>query len=72
MIPGTVLAFWMYLTLLQRIGPDRAAYTAVLSPALALAVSSLMEGYRWTPLGLLGLVLVVPGNVAVLSGRRRA
>jgi hypothetical protein len=31
-----------------------------------------MEGYRWTPLGLLGLVLVVAGNVAVLSGRRRA
>jgi drug/metabolite transporter (DMT)-like permease len=31
-IPGSVLAFWMYIALLGRIGPDRAGYTAVLAP----------------------------------------
>jgi drug/metabolite transporter (DMT)-like permease len=68
-IPGTVLAFWMYVGLIERIGPDRAAYTTVLTPALALLVSTFAEDYRWSPLALLGLALVVIGNVLVLRRR---
>ena len=36
-----------------------------------LGLSTLVEGYRWTPLAVLGLVMVITGNVAVLrnSGR---
>jgi drug/metabolite transporter (DMT)-like permease len=65
-IPGSVLAFWMYLALLGRIGPDRAAYTAVLSPVLALVVSTFVEDYRWSAWAILGLALVAAGNVLVL------
>jgi drug/metabolite transporter (DMT)-like permease len=65
-IPGSVIAFWMYLALLGRIGPDRAAYTTVLSPVLALLVSTLVEDYRWSALALVGLALVAAGNVLVL------
>jgi drug/metabolite transporter (DMT)-like permease len=65
-IPGSVIAFWMYLALLGRIGPDRAAYTTVLSPVLALLLSTLVEDYRWSVLAFAGLALVAAGNVLVL------
>lgn len=71
-VPGTVAAFWMYLALLDRIGADRAAYTTVLAPVLALLVSTVVEGYEWTAAGGAGLVLVVIGNMLVLSRRRTA
>jgi drug/metabolite transporter (DMT)-like permease len=69
-LPGSVLAFWMYLALLSRIGADRAAYTTVLSPVLALLVSTFAEDYRWSAAALAGLALVALGNVLVLRRGR--
>jgi drug/metabolite transporter (DMT)-like permease len=69
-IPGSVLAFWMYLALLGRIGADRAGYTTVLSPVLALVVSTLVEDYRWSAPAIAGLALVAAGNVLVLTRKR--
>lgn len=66
-IPGSVIAFWMYLALLGRIGADRAAYTTVLSPVLALLISAAVEDYRWSALAVAGLVFVAAGNVLVLK-----
>ncbi|MEX1994521.1 MAG: DMT family transporter [Steroidobacteraceae bacterium] len=68
-LAGTSLAFGLYLVLLKRIGPSRAAYTSVLFPVVALAVSTLFEGYRWSPLSILGLAVLVAGNALAL-GRR--
>lgn len=62
-IPGSVIAFTAYLVLVGRIGPDRAAYSTVLFPVVALTVSTVFEGYHWTPLALGGLALVLGGNV---------
>ena len=45
-----MLAFACYLTLLRRLGAARAGYATVLFPIVALAVSTLFEGYVWTPL----------------------
>ncbi len=64
-IPGSVIGFTAYLTLVGRLGADRAAYCTVLFPVVALNVSALAEGYRWTLGGLLGLGLVAAGNVVV-------
>jgi drug/metabolite transporter (DMT)-like permease len=69
-IPGSIVVFWMYLTLLTRVGPDRAGYTAVVSPVLALLVSTVFEDYRWSALAVAGMVLVAAGNVLVLTRRR--
>lgn len=63
---GSAIAFGAYLTLLRRIGADRAAYTAVATPVIALALSTLFEGYRWTWVGALGVVLAIAGNVLAL------
>ncbi len=73
-IGATVLGFWAYLTLLGRIGPDRAAYASVLFPILALALSTLFESFQWTGLAGAGVALVLLGNALVLTkiGGRKA
>ena len=65
MIPGSVIGFTAYLTLVGRMGPERAAYCTVLFPVVALNVSAYAEGYQWTAPALAGLVLVMVGNVLV-------
>jgi drug/metabolite transporter (DMT)-like permease len=68
---GSVIAFGAYLTLIGRMGIDRAAYIGVVFPLVALALSTVFEGLVWNLAALLGVVLVVAGNVLVLSRRRR-
>lgn len=64
-IPGSVIGFTAYLTLVGRMGPERAAYCTVLFPVVALNVSAFAEGYQWTAPALMGLALVMVGNVLV-------
>ena len=64
-----MIGFGCFLTLVQRIGADKAAYSSVLFPIVALALSTWPEGYRWTPLAALGVALVLLGNVLVLIRR---
>ena len=63
---GSVIAFGTYLTLLGRIGPDRAAYVTVTFPIIALLLSTMFEGLTWTLFQISGVVLVMAGNVIVL------
>ncbi len=68
---GSVIAFGSYLTLVGRIGVDRAAYIGVVFPIVALGLSTLFEGLSWTLLGLSGVALVILGNALAVSRRRR-
>jgi drug/metabolite transporter (DMT)-like permease len=70
-LAGTSLAFGLYLVLMRRIGPARAAYTSVLFPVVALAVSTAFEGYRWSLPALIGLAVLVAGNALALGGRMK-
>jgi drug/metabolite transporter (DMT)-like permease len=70
-LAGTSLAFGLYLVLMRRIGPARAAYTSVLFPVVALAVSTAFEGYRWSVPALIGLAVLVAGNALALGGRMK-
>ena len=67
---GSILAFGCYLTLVGRIGADKAAYAAVLFPVIALALSTLFEDYQWTLRALFGFALVLLGNYIVLTRGR--
>src|SRR3546814_8322135 len=69
-IPGSVIGFTAYLTLVGRMGPEKAADCTVLFPVVALNVSALVEDYQWTAPALLGLVLVMLGNVRVFRKPR--
>jgi drug/metabolite transporter (DMT)-like permease len=68
---ASIIGFGAYLTLIERIGADRAAYTGVLFPIVALGVSTFLENYQWTASAVVGVLLVLGGNLLVL-GRRRA
>ena len=69
---GSIVAFGAYLRLMALIGPERAGYTAMLTPVVALLLSTLFEGYRWTLPAATGLVLIVLGNALVLRRPARA
>lgn len=69
---GSVVAFGAYLTLLGRIGAGPAAFIGVATPVLALFLSTLFEGYRWTWLSALGVVLAVFGNWLALRPAQSA
>ncbi len=64
---GTVIAFGTYLTLLGRIGPDRAAYVTILFQIVALALSTIFEDLAWNLQGVFGVILILAGNVIALS-----
>ena len=66
-IVSSILGFGAYLTLIGRIGADRAAYSSVLFPIVALAISTAFEGYRWSPEGAVGVVLILVGNLVALT-----
>ena len=67
---GSVVAFGSYLTLVGRIGADRAAYVTILFPIVALLFSIAFEGYRLHWLAVLGIVCVLAGNGIVMVGSR--
>ncbi|WP_210394846.1 DMT family transporter [Motiliproteus sediminis] len=64
---GSIVAFGCYLTLIGRIGADRAAYAGLLFPVVALQLSAWFESYQWTPLSLTGLGMVLLGNLLMLT-----
>lgn len=69
-IPGTAVAFGLYLVLLDRIGASKAAYTSVMLPVVALLISTLFEDYRWSVLAITGLAIALAGNAIALMQKR--
>lgn len=67
---GSAVAFGCYLALLRLIGAARASYSSVLFPVVALLISTLVEGYRWTIPAVVGMLLTLAGNWLILSQRK--
>ena len=67
---GSVLAFLAYLSLIGRVGADRAAYATVFFPLVALGVSTVFEGYEWSGVALVGLGLILLGNIVIFAPKR--
>lgn len=68
---GSVIAFGAYLSLAGKIGAEKAAYTSVISPVIALILSSFFENFRWTPYILAGVLLCLLGNVLILLTKQK-
>ncbi|NBC84162.1 MAG: EamA family transporter [Bacteroidetes bacterium] len=64
---GSIVAFSSYLSLLGKIGPDRAAYTILLIPIIAMVISTIFEDYQWRQSAILGILLVVTGNLLIIN-----
>ncbi|WP_373998716.1 DMT family transporter [Bdellovibrio bacteriovorus] len=66
---GSVIAFGAYLSLAGKIGAEKAAYTSVISPVIAITLSSFFENFVWTPYIITGVVLCFLGNILTLTRR---
>jgi drug/metabolite transporter (DMT)-like permease len=65
-IVGSVITFPLYFRLIREIGPGKAAYTGVVIPIVAMLLSSLFEGYVWSPLAIAGAVLATIGLIIAM------
>jgi drug/metabolite transporter (DMT)-like permease len=68
-IVGSVITFPLYFRLIREIGPGKAAYTGVVIPIVAMLLSSLFEGYVWSPLAIGGAVLATIGLIIAMRPR---
>jgi drug/metabolite transporter (DMT)-like permease len=66
---GSLVTFPLYFWLIRELGPGRAAYNGVLVPVVAMGLSTLFEGYRWSGLAVAGGVLALVGMVIALRGK---
>lgn len=64
---GSVAFFLLYFAVVARVGAEKASYGTVLFPLVALAVSTVLEGYDWPMLAFVGVPLALLGNALVLS-----
>lgn len=63
---GSIIAFSIYLKLLGEIGPDRSIYIALITPAIAMVISTIFENYSWDVFAFTGIAFLFSGNFLVL------
>lgn len=68
-ILGSVVTFPLYYTLIRQLGAGKAAYNGVAVIVIAMFISTLFEGYRWSPLAIAGAALATVGLVVALMSR---
>jgi drug/metabolite transporter (DMT)-like permease len=68
---GSVVAFAAYLALLRKVGAGPASFVGVSTPVVAMLLSTLFEGYRWTWTAAAGVALAVAGNLIALRAPAR-
>ncbi len=66
---ASVIGFGVYLKLVGNIGADKASYVNIFTPTIALFLSTLFENYQWSWTGLVGVVLIIIGNIIVLYAK---
>jgi drug/metabolite transporter (DMT)-like permease len=69
---ASAVAFTCYFNVIRAIGPGRAAYSSVLTPIIAMVISTFVEDYRWSALAAAGGVIALSGLLVALSARRPA
>jgi drug/metabolite transporter (DMT)-like permease len=70
-LAASVLCFSLYFPVIRKIGPGKAAYSSVMVPVIAMALSTAIEDYRWTTLAIVGAVLSLGGILIAIGLRRR-
>jgi len=68
-LAGSVVTFPLYYRLIREIGAGRAAYHNVLVVIVAMLLSTLLEGYRWSALAVAGSVLALIGLMVALRAK---
>ena len=67
---GSVVTFPLHYNLVREIGAGKTAYNAIVTISVAMLLSTVLEGYRWTALTALGMGMAVLGMILALRARR--
>ncbi|PZU11575.1 DMT family transporter [Sphingomonas sp.] len=68
-ICASALAFTLYFGLIRAIGPARGGYVNVLTPVLAMILSTIFEHYVWSIEAAAGGLLVIAGLIVAMRAR---
>jgi drug/metabolite transporter (DMT)-like permease len=68
-VVASAIGFGVYLKLVGNIGADKASYVNIFTPTIALLLSTLFENYQWSWIGVIGVLLIIVGNVIVLYAK---
>lgn len=68
---GSVFGFYLYLSLLERIGSARAGYIGVIMPIAALTISTIFEGLEWNQNLIFGLPILILGCILILNQKSK-
>jgi len=69
---GSIAAFGAYFLLLRSVGPGPASFVGVSTPVVAMLLSTVFEGYRWTWVAAVGVMLAIAGNLLALRAKPNA
>ncbi|WP_106640590.1 DMT family transporter [Allosphingosinicella vermicomposti] len=67
---ASALAFPLYFGIIRAVGPAKAAYNSLIVPIIAMGLSTIFEGYVWSPLAFGGGLLALVGLFIALRERR--
>ena len=70
-IIGSVVTFPLHYNLVRQIGAGRTAYNGIVTVCVAMGLSTVFEGYRWTGLTALGAALALLGMGLALRSKSR-
>ena len=70
-IIGSVVTFPLHYNLVRQIGAGRTAYNGIVTVCVAMGLSTLFEGYRWTWLTAMGAALALLGMGLALRSRQK-
>lgn len=70
-VAASAVTFPLYFNIIRQVGPGPAAWSSVLIPIIAMAISTVFEGYRWSTLAGAGAVLALIGLVITLAPGRK-
>ncbi len=66
---GSVATFPLYYPLVRTVGAGKAAYSSLLVPVVAMALSTLFEGFEWTALAASGAAVAMIGLLIAVRSR---
>jgi drug/metabolite transporter (DMT)-like permease len=67
---ASAAAFTLYFRVIRELGPGKAAYSSLIIPVIAMAISTVAEDYHWSLLAAAGGVLALVGMLVALTAKK--
>ena len=69
---ASAAAFTLYFRVIRAVGPGKAAYSSLIIPVIAMAISTVAEDYHWSLLAAAGGALALVGMLVALTAKKEA